>query len=156
MKYSALRLRRALLDVQLFMVLAHGASFCCEGVEHHGRVDEIFLHTLQPRVQLLKPHQLSSIWGKEKVKQTCGEEPRPVKAFHSCEMNMATSYFSCLSFELGGGVSGISSCHQILKIELQQETGCTIMLSYFINKINKTPTEVLFILRLHSETVRDI
>lgn len=80
-KYSALRLRRALLDVQLFMVLAHSSSFCRKGVEHHGWVDEIFLHTLEPRVQLLKPHQLSSIWGKQKAKQTSGEDPRPVKAF---------------------------------------------------------------------------
>ena len=58
-------MRKSLLDVQLFMVLAHSSSFCREGVEHHGRVDEIFLHALKPRIQLLKPHQLSGIWGKK-------------------------------------------------------------------------------------------
>lgn len=53
----------ALLDVQFLMVLTHSSSLCSEGVEHYSRVDEIFLHTLEPCIQLLKPHQLSSIYG---------------------------------------------------------------------------------------------
>lgn len=57
---------RALLDVQFLMVLTHGPSLCGEGVEHNSRVDEIFLHTLEPSVQLLKPHQLGGIWGTRK------------------------------------------------------------------------------------------
>lgn len=35
-------------------------SIHCEGVEHHGRVDEVLLHALQAGVQLLKPHHLGS------------------------------------------------------------------------------------------------
>lgn len=49
------------LDIQLFMVLAHSSSFGSEGVEHHSWVDEILLHTLKPSIQLFEPHQLSSI-----------------------------------------------------------------------------------------------
>ena len=51
-----------LLDVQFHWVLADKLGFCSEGVEHHRRVDEILLQTLQPRIQLLKPHQLGGIW----------------------------------------------------------------------------------------------
>jgi len=60
-------MRKCSLDVQLFVVLAHCSSFCGQGVQHHSRIDEIFLHTLKPCIQLLKPHQLSCIWGKQKA-----------------------------------------------------------------------------------------
>lgn len=91
-------MRGSLLDIQLFMVLAHSSSFCREGVEHHGRVDEIFLHALKPCIQLLEPHQLSGIWGKKGSKNflhnhrrnpyspNCNLSPH----FNpSCKMNMA-------------------------------------------------------------------
>lgn len=50
-----------LLGSRFVRVLADSVSFCGEGVEHYSRVDEILLHTLQPSIQLLKPHELSSI-----------------------------------------------------------------------------------------------
>lgn len=61
MKQCPDRNRTDILDIQLLMVLAHSSSLCGQGVEHHGWVDEIFLHTLKPRIQLFKPHQLGSI-----------------------------------------------------------------------------------------------
>lgn len=50
-----------LLGSRFVRVLADSVSFCGEGVEHYSRIDEILLHTLQPSIQLLKPHELSSI-----------------------------------------------------------------------------------------------
>lgn len=104
--YGCEIVRKGLLDVQLFMVLAHGSSFCRQRVKHYSRVDEIFLHTLQPRVQLLKPHQLSSIWGKQRAKRSCTlveeiHSPNssfplcvPPEAFRSCEINLAENYLN--------------------------------------------------------------
>ena len=53
----------SVLDVQLLVVLAHAAGLGGQGVEHHGGVDEVLLHALQPGVQLLEPHQLGRVWG---------------------------------------------------------------------------------------------
>lgn len=73
-----------LLDVQLLMVLTHSPGLGGQGVEHNSRVDEIFLYTLEPSVQLLEPHQLSGIWstqGKKASLETsgCGEFTNRVK-----------------------------------------------------------------------------
>lgn len=94
------RAGKDLLHVQLFVVLAHSSGFGRQGVEHHGRVDEIFFHALEPRVQLLKPHQLSSIWGKEKAKHNITRDrgsrgskvwPDPSRRPSSCDLNPATT-----------------------------------------------------------------
>ena len=75
------------LDVHLFVVLADCSSLGCEGVQHHGRVDEVFLHALKPRVKLLKPHQLSSIWGTQgkKKKKKSSENPLSVLSSNALE-----------------------------------------------------------------------
>lgn len=95
-------MRKGLLDVQLFVVLAHSSSFCRQGVEHHCGVDEVLLHALEPRVQLLEPHQLSGIWGERQGKQSYTlvekihnpDSACPPEAFHSCEINLAENYIN--------------------------------------------------------------
>ena len=51
------------LEIQLLVVLADAAGLGGEGVEHHGGVDEVLLHALQPGVQLLEPHELGRVCG---------------------------------------------------------------------------------------------
>ncbi len=132
------------------MVLAHISSFRCEGVQHHGRVDEIFLHTLKPCVQFLKPHQLSSIWRKQKtnLKSYILKESKspnfsfyPLfffypQAIHSCENNIGSKLFNLkdkdghlllLSNTENGTPQKTYDARQ--KIYSQQKAGCTIMLS---------------------------
>lgn len=48
------------LEAELVRVADHGVGVHGEGIEHHSRVNEVLLHTLQASVQLLKPHHLGS------------------------------------------------------------------------------------------------
>lgn len=59
-----------LLSARLVRVLADGVGLCGQGVEHNGRIDEVLLYTLEPGIELLKPHELSCICNTQEHK-TC-------------------------------------------------------------------------------------
>lgn len=52
------------LEAELVRVADNSVGIHREGVEHHGRVDEILLNALQAGVQLLKPHHLGSAYNR--------------------------------------------------------------------------------------------
>lgn len=59
---------RSSLEAELVRVGDDSVGIHCEGVEHHGRVDEVLLDTLQAGIQLLKPHHLGCACNR---KQAC-------------------------------------------------------------------------------------
>ena len=75
-----------LLDVKLLGFQADALRLCSEGVEHYSRIDNVLLHTLQPRIQLLEPHQLGGIWdGQGMAKQIKDKLQASTQFFRVCE-----------------------------------------------------------------------
>lgn len=146
----------SLLDVQIFMVLAHSSSFCCKGVKHHRWIDEILLQTLKPSIQLLKPHQLSSIFGQTERKHDF-ITLTTVNIFDSC----ASQSLKCYEINMAGNLWAVylllqAECdvrsyqqfeikvlkkkYDVWEEDKKQEAGSTVTLNVYANKNKRAIT----------------